>query len=890
MENNKSKKQELSPMMKQYMEIKESHEDAILFYRLGDFYEMFYDDAVTVSRKLGLTLTSKLCGLEEKAPMCGVPVNSYETYVAKLVSLGYKVAICEQVEGNGGRNAKKGVRNREVVRVITKGTITDGSLLNEATNNYICAVYCRKNEEGICFCDVSTGDLFVTYLEDDDHYFELEDEILKFRPSEVIVSGDRTGIDILAMSLVNKIGCWIEKYTPAKFDESLDPLSINKNFSKEFMDEYEKIPSDLAKKSVIGLLTYVQHVQKKGLQRINFLQYYFKDRFMHMSANTIKNLELVETIIDKSREGSLLGVLDRTRTSMGRRLLRKWIENPLIDIEDINERLDAVQALCRNVEAREAIRSSLFGIQDIERLMTKVIFETANCKDLRLLAESMIRVIKLTNQISRWRMGKGIFSKFHCEFDDILDICELVLCSISEDPPQILEHNGCIRPGFDSEIDLSSSETAWKEEQVAQLEEMYRHETGIPKLKISHNKILGYFIEVTHAQASKLSSPKFIKKQILVNSERFITNDLKTLESRVSFGRERSKYLEFLTFENVSQSLAVMLPRFQYAAKCVAIMDVLCGFAELACENKYVRPKVDNEGIIEIKNSRHPVVEVCQPDVPFVSNDVLLDRDENRVSIITGPNMAGKSTYMRQIAIIVLMAQIGCYVPATRARIGIVDQIFTRIGASDDLSSGQSTFMVEMNEVANILEHATRDSLLILDEIGRGTSTFDGMSIARAVLEYIVQKDKLGAKSLFATHYHELTKINIEGIKNYNISVKKEGDDITFLRKIVPGGADESYGVEVAKLSGIPTWVINRAKEILVELEKSNCINKAMESSVRSIEEPKNKLETDRLRDEKVDNFIKFVDKIKNIGVEKMTPIEAMNELFKLTNEAKELE
>lgn len=858
---------QLSPMMQQYFEIKEANKDCILFYRLGDFYEMFYDDALTASRELELTLTGRDCGQEERAPMCGVPFHSCEGYIAKLVSRGYKVAICEQTEDP---KAAKGLVKRDVIRVITPGTVMEQSMLEEGKNNYICCLYSSDKTIGVCFCDISTGELNATEISGKDSYNKLINQLSSYSPKEILLGGKIIEIKQLPSFIKQKLSAGVELLEDEKFGFTLCSKTASEHFGNEF-DKIKDKPDLIC--AVGALINYLKETQMNGLERINQIDTYSESQYMKLDYNTQRNLELTQTMLSKEKRGSLLWVIDKTKTAMGKRLIRSWLEHPLMNISTINNRQSAVEELVNNTVLRLELTENLSGIFDIDRLMTKIVYGSANARDLRSLCSAVKDLPQISSLLSECKASH--LRMIYKNIDLLEDIHSLIDSAIVEQPPFTIREGGMIKQGYNSDLDVINNDMNNSKDILAQIETEQKELTGIPKLRVGYNRVFGYYIEVTNSYKNMVPDT-YIRKQTLTNCERYITPDLKEVEARILGAKDRSVALEFKLFEEIRLKVADSLERIQRTSKAIATLDVLVSFANVASDNRYVRPDVTQSTAIKIKDSRHPVVELLLKNASFVPNDVNLDNKSDRVAIITGPNMAGKSTYMRQIALIVLMAQIGSFVPASSAQIGIVDSIFTRVGASDDLASGQSTFMVEMNEVANIVKSATSRSLLILDEIGRGTSTFDGMSIARAVLEYCADKKKLGAKTLFATHYHELTVMEdlLDGVKNYSIAVKKRGDDITFLRRIVPGGADDSYGIEVAKLAGVPNTIIGRAKEILAELEsgraetvvkKSNPDEDAQLSLLGVAQSP-------------------VIDKIKNVDLNTLTPIEAMNLLYELKN------
>ncbi len=858
---------ELSPMMKQYFEIKEKNKDCILFYRLGDFYEMFYEDAILASRELELTLTGRDCGQEERAPMCGVPFHSCEGYIAKLVSKGYKVAICEQTEDP---KAAKGLVKRDIIRVITPGTVMEQSMLDESRNNYICSMYSSDKKIGICFCDISTGELYATDISGRDYYRILTNQLASYSPREILFGGDIINLKQLPEFIKSKLSAGVEMLDDDKFELSL----CRETVEQQFPDEMHLISDKPVVISSVGaLINYLRETQMSGLERINHLEIYNEAQYMRLDYNTQRNLELTQTMLSKTKRGSLLWVIDKTKTAMGKRLIRSWLDHPLMNISKINNRQSAVEELVNDTVLRLELTATLSGIYDIERIMTKIVYGSANARDLRSLCSAITDLPQISELISGCQ--SSYMRMIYKDLDLLEDIHSLIDSAIVDDPPFSVREGGMIREGYNKELDIVNSDMNNSKDILSQIEAQEREKTGIPKLKIGYNRVYGYFLEVTNFYKN-LVPDTYIRKQTLTGSERYITPDLKDLESRILGAKDRAIAMEYTLFETIRTTVSDNLERIQNTAKALATLDALTSLANVASDNRYVRPEVNQSTAIVIKDSRHPVVELLLRDSSFVPNDVNLDTKGERVDIITGPNMAGKSTYMRQIALIVLMAQMGSFVPASSAKIGIVDSIFTRVGASDDLASGQSTFMVEMNEVANIVKNATSKSLLILDEIGRGTSTFDGMSIARAVLEYCADKKKLGAKTLFATHYHELSVMEqlLDGVKNYSIAVKKRGDDITFLRRIVPGGADDSYGIEVAKLAGVPNTIINRAKEILADLESGKA---------ETIIEKVNVNEDTQLSLMGVASS-PVIDKLKSVDLNTLTPIEAMNLLYELKN------
>ncbi|MBQ9742694.1 MAG: DNA mismatch repair protein MutS [Ruminococcus sp.] len=864
---------ELSPMMKQYFEIKERNQDSILFFRLGDFYEMFFEDAKIASRELDLTLTGRDCGQEERAPMCGVPFHSCEGYISKLVSRGYKVAICEQTEDPA---TAKGLVTRDVIRVITPGTVVESTMLDEGKNNYICCAFYQNKTIGVCFCDVSTGQLYATQLEGKNSIDSLKDQLVSYNPHELLIGGFGSYNKSIVRFVQDRLICSIEELADEDFSylNSLDSLNVQfPSLTVESIKDKSELVCALG-----GLLGYLGRTQMTGLERIRDVELYENNQFMRLDFNTRRNLELTQTMITKEKRGSLLWVLDNTKTAMGKRLLRSWIENPLMNVAAIIRRQSAVAELVDDTVKRLEICSVLTGILDIQRIMTKIVYGSANARELRSLCTATVALPQIKSLLAD--SSSSYLKDLYTTIDTLEDIHTLIDAAIVDDPPFTVRDGGMIRRGYNSELDLISSDMTDSTSLLAQIEASQREATGIPKLKVGYNRVFGYYIEVTNSYKN-LVPETYIRKQTLTNCERYITQELKELEGRILGAKDKTTALEYEIFTSIRNIVAENLSRIEQTADSLAQLDVLCSLANVASDNRYTRPDVDLSSVIRLKASRHPVVETLLDSSRFVSNDVFLDNDENRVAIITGPNMAGKSTYMRQTALIVIMAQIGSFVPCDYAQIGIVDAVFTRVGASDDLASGQSTFMVEMSEVASIVKSATSRSLLIFDEIGRGTSTYDGMSIARAVLEYVADKKKLGAKSLFATHYHELTVLEelIKGVKNYNIAVKKRGDDITFLRRIVPGGADDSYGIEVAKLAGVPDWIISRAKQILKELSDDNPDNRETFRNVReSAENDPDQMQLSLMPS--ADSAV--VERLRESDVDTLTPIEAINLLYEL--------
>lgn len=865
----------LSPMMKQYFDIKKQYPDTILFFRLGDFYEMFYDDAKLASRELDLTLTGRDCGQEERAPMCGVPFHSYETYLAKLVAKGYKVAICEQMEDPA---LAKGLVKRDIIRVVTPGTVLESSMLDESRNNYICSVYVRGNTAGVCFADISTGELYATVLTAE-LAEQLKNELSRYSPSEILVNSAVLDFTQLPDFIRNRLSASLELLEDGEYEQQKTTEEVQEQFTGKTLEDLELADKPELTAALGALFSYLHRTQRTGIERIASVQLYSGAQYMKLDLSARRNLELIETMRSKEKRGSLLWVLDKTHTPMGKRLIRTWMEQPLLSPVAISRRLNAVEELTGDAVLRDEIAEELSGIHDLERVMSRVVYGSANGRELRSLESTARRLPPLRSAI------KEVQSQLLCSIleniDPLSDIADLVDRAIVEEPPFSLREGGIIRSGFSEELDLLKGDMSSGRGILADIEAKERERTGIPKLKVGYNRVFGYYIEVSNAYKEQVP-PEYIRKQTLTNCERFITPELKDLEGRILGAHDKSVQLEHSLFEQVRKEIAGQMERVQHTAVAIAQLDVLLSFAQVSVDNQYTRPIVDMSGKLELRESRHPVVEALL-NAPFVPNDVTLDKDENRVAIITGPNMAGKSTYMRQVALITIMAQIGCFVPAASARVGIADAIFTRVGASDDLAAGQSTFMVEMAEVADILKNATSNSLVILDEIGRGTSTYDGMSIARAVVEFVANKRTLGAKTLFATHYHELTVLEdlLDGVKNYNIACKKHGDDITFLRRIVRGGADESYGIEVAKLAGVPNKVVKRAKQILAEL--TSAAPAVPQSRKLAKQEEAVPLQMTLTPPGEAE----ALERLRQIDVNTLTPIECMNELFELAKMVK---
>lgn len=878
---------ELTPMMKQYMETKSQYQDCILFYRLGDFYEMFFEDALTASRELEITLTGKNCGQEEKAPMCGVPYHAVEGYLNRLVAKGYKVAICEQVEDP---KTTKGIVKREVVRIVTPGTNLDTQALDETKNNYIMCIVYIADKYGVSVADISTGDYFVTEIPDS---AKLLDEIYRFSPSEIICNEAfyMSGVDMDGMK--DRLGITIYSLESWYFDDEVCRKKLLEHFEVSSFAGLGLADYDCGIISAGALLQYLLETQKNSLSNLTHITPYAAGKFMMIDSSTRRNLELCETLREKQKRGSLLWVLDKTKTAMGARTLRKYVEQPLIDKTEIIRRLDAVQELKEQAISREEIREYLSPVYDLERLITKIAYGSANPRDLTAFRSSLEMLPALLYILQE--MKAELLKDLAVDLDPLEDLCILVKKAIREDPPIAMKEGNIINDGYNEEVDKLRRAKSDGKDWLAKLENDEREKTRIKNLKIKYNKVFGYYLEVTNSY-KEMVPEYYTRKQTLANAERYITPELKELEDMILGAEDKLYALEYELYSEVRDLIASQIERIQKTAKAVAALDAFASLALVAERNNYVRPKINEKGVIDIKEGRHPVVERMIPNEMFISNDTYLDDKKHRISIITGPNMAGKSTYMRQTALIALMAQIGSFVPAKSANIGLSDRIFTRVGASDDLASGQSTFMVEMTEVANILRNATSKSLLILDEIGRGTSTFDGLSIAWAVIEYISDSRLLGAKTLFATHYHELTELEgkIDNVNNYCIAVKEKGDDIVFLRKIVKGGADKSYGIQVAKLAGVPELVIGRAKEIVEELSDEDITARVSEiASKERVVKKKPKVKKyddvdiaqmslfDTVKDDDV------LEELKNLDVGNMTPIDALNTIYRLQNKLK---
>jgi len=861
---------ELTPMMQQYLQIKEQNQDAILFFRLGDFYEMFGADAKTASRELDLTLTSrdksKDKPAEERMPMCGVPYHAADAYIARLIAKGYKVAICEQTEDPA---QAKGLVKRDIIRVVTPGTVIDSACLDEGRSNFCAGIYLDDDYAAVCVCDITTGKAHATAFSGGERVKQLINELGRFTPAEAVVNETAFFDEMLHSFLQDKLNCHLEKLPSGRFQMEASERLIRRQFGD---DALHRLPRDnpAVFLALGALLSYLHETQKTDLSHVDDLEYYRRGQFMELDLTARRNLELTETLRSKEKKGSLLWVLDKTKTAMGGRMMRSWLERPLLSVTEIDRRSAAVAALAENTMAREELILALQGISDMERLVGRIVYGTAGGRDLVSLRTAMERLPQVKAQLSCF--DKGRLHQLNEELDDLNDLAALIGQTLVDEPPFSVREGEMIREGFDGEVDRLRSILHGGKDVIVRMEAAEKEKTGIRTLKIGYNKVFGYYIEVSNSFKDQVPE-SYIRKQTLVNGERYITQELKDLEHDILSANDRITALEYQLFTDLRLHIAAQAARVQQAAALVAELDALCSLAAVAVKNNYCCPVVDESGVIEIHDGRHPVVEQMRRDSMFVPNDTYMGARDDRVAIITGPNMAGKSTYMRQVALIVLMAQIGSFVPARAARIGVVDRIFTRIGASDDLSAGQSTFMVEMTEVSDILKSATADSLLILDEIGRGTSTFDGMSIARAVLEYCADPKKLGAKTLFATHYHELTALEGElpGVRNYNIAVRTRGEDIIFLRKIISGGADRSYGIEVAKLAGLPRQVLTRARHILQELEDEAGKPHAAPA------------ETDQVSLEALSESA-VIDQLRRAQVDTLSPLEALNLLYELKN------
>ena len=857
----------LSPMMQQYLSMKDEHRDQILMFRLGDFYEMFFDDAVTASRELELTLTGRDCGLPDRAPMCGVPYHSVENYIARLVKKGYKVAICEQMENPA---LAKGMVKRDIVRVVTPGTLMEANMLEEGSNNYICSLCPAGERCGLAFADISTGSVLVTEVSGE---MAAINELGKYAPHEVIYAEELPQLRSVVGFLKDRLCCAAQAGDRDAYTEETAKKLVTEQFGEDTVTRLAGTP--LAVRALGGLMAYLRVTQFTGLERLLEAKSYLPQEYMRLDVAARRNLELTETMRSREKRGTLFWVLDKTKTSMGRRLLRSSIEQPLLSVNAINRRLNAVTELTRNSILISELAASLDGVYDLERLMTRVVYGNPPVKDMIALGATTARLPAIKELLGEVQCA--LLREIEQNIDPLEDVARLIGSAIDPDSDIPLKEGGVIREGYDKQLDEERHLSKDIRGILAEIEEREKDATGIRTLRIGYNRVFGYYIEVSNSFKDQVPA-HYIRKQTLTNAERYITEEIKELEERVLHAQQEAIDRAAVLYEQVRATVAAELPRIQQTAAAVAGLDMLCGLATVALNNNYCCPTVDLSDEIEISEGRHPVVEQLLDGVPFVPNDTKLNNRENQIAVLTGPNMAGKSTYMRQVALIVLMAQVGSFVPAASARIGIVDGIYTRVGASDDLTTGQSTFMVEMSEVANILKEATEKSLLILDEIGRGTSTYDGMSIARAVIEYIADRKKLGAKTLFATHYHELTELEelIPCVKNYNVAVKKRGEDIVFLRRIIPGGVDESYGIEVSKLAGIPRWVIDRAYEVLSSLEEGQAVS---EARVKTRAKPREESEQLYFIDEKAETIKK---RLRQADPNTLTPIEALNLIYEL--------
>lgn len=866
---------EYSPMMQKYLETKEQYKDCILFYRLGDFYEMFFDDAITASRELELTLTGKNCGKEERAPMCGVPHHAVEIYTSRLISKGYKVAICEQLEDP---KDTKTIVKRGVTRIITPGTIVESNMLEERKNNFIMSIYKSGIYFGISICDISTGEFYSAEIKDNQNFALLLDEIARYSPSELIINNMMADCLDEMDKIKERFDCYITKFNEKFFTEDDEKIRLRYNF----VDQNQKEIGDIGERKLVvssinALVEYIEQTQMTTLDHINKIVIYNISKYMSLDINARRNLEITEKMRDKSKKGTLLWVLDKTSTSMGGRHLRRWLSDPLIDAIEINKRLQSVKELKDDLMLRGEIIENLKKVYDIERLAGKMAYGNANARDMITLKNSLEKLPELKKVIQNCKAD--MLKELYNNLDELQDIYKLIEGSIVEDPPMTIKDGGIIKLGYNEEIDKLKTATTEGKNWIIKLEADEREKTGIKNLKVGFNKVFGYYIEITKSFLNQVPE-RFIRKQTLTNAERFITEELKNLENQILGAEEKVINLEYNAFVQIREEIAKNVKRLQQTSTVVSTLDVLTSFATVAEDMNYCMPEVDDSGVLDIKGGRHPVIEKMLGTGAFVENDTYLDKEDNRLSIITGPNMAGKSTYMRQVALIALMAQVGSFVPAQSAKIGVVDKIFTRVGASDDLSMGQSTFMVEMMEVATILKEATQNSLVILDEIGRGTSTYDGLSIAWAVAEYIADKEKCGAKTLFATHYHELTELEekLEGVKNYNIAVKEKGEDIIFLRKIVRGGTDESYGIHVARLAGVPKTVTKKADDILKSLERKNILTGKKQESKKTVEGQFDMFNY---------KLAEIAHEIDKVNLNELTPIDALNTLVKIKEKMK---
>ena len=877
---------ELSPMMQQYLEIKNQHKDEILFYRIGDFYEMFFDDAVTASRELDLTLTGKQCGLAERAPMCGVPFHSYEGYVARLIAKGYKVAICEQVEDPA---KAKGLVKRDIIRVVTPGTVIESSMLQDDRNNYIASLYLKGKKAGLCFADVSTGTAHITELAADKIAPAVITELCRYHPSEVLLNPGLLDCREVTAYIKKNMNCSVELVEDERYAPGLVASALEEQFGRDWPQTTGMVAEGLVRFAMAALLEYLHDTQIKGVERLKTVITYNEAQFMRLSPVTRANLELTETLRGREKRGTLLWVLDKTSTAMGKRMLRSWIEQPLISSPLINHRLNAVEALVRQTMVRGDLTEELHYIADLERLMTRTVYGSATPKEIYTLAQTCDRLPGLRKQAEGCNCPE--LAELAASIDPLEDIKARIYAAVDPDAPSTLKDGGVIAKGYHAEVDELRSIRDNTKGVLAQLEARLRQETGIPKLKIGYNHVFGYFIEVSNSYKN-LVPETYIRKQTLTSGERYITQELKELESKILGAHERLISLERRLFDELLESIGAQLDRIQRTANAIAQLDVLAALAQVAAENNYCRPVVDDSDVLTITEGRHPVVEQVLKGSMFVPNDTTLNCTTDRCLIITGPNMAGKSTYMRQNALIALMAQIGCFVPAECARIGIVDKIFTRVGASDNISVGESTFMVEMNEASDILNNMSSRSLVLFDELGRGTSTYDGISIAWAIVEYIHEHPNARAKTLFATHYHELNEMeaSFKRIKNYNVSVKEVNNKVIFLRKLVPGGSEHSFGIHVAKMAGMPKSIVKRSNEILKQLETENrqegIATEKRKGSIKSkpVKGIASSADGYQLSFFQLDDPVlsQVRDEIKNLDVNNLTPLEALNKLSEI--------
>ena len=866
----------ISPMMQKYLETKEEYKDCILFYRLGDFYEMFFEDALIAARELEITLTGKDCGLPERAQMAGIPNHAAEVYAETLIEKGYKVAICEQLEDP---KTAKGIVKRGVIRILTPGTIVESNLLEEKKNNYIMSICKSGIYFGVSVCDISTGEFYSSEIKSENNFALLLDEIARFAPSEIIANSMMFECQEEMDKIRERFSIYMSRFSDKFFTDDVGNLTLDYNIIENKKEVTNLKEKPLAVKSINALLEYLNETQMTSLEHINTITIYSLSKYMSLDINARRNLEITEKMRDKSKKGTLLWVLDKTSTSMGGRLLRRWLNDPLLEVKEIQERLDAVKELKDNMMLRGEITDTLKKVYDIERLAGKMTYGNANARDMITLKNSLERLPEVKSVLETCQSHK--LKELYENLDELKDVFALIEKSIVEDPPMTIKDGGIIKLGYDEEIDTLKKASTEGKTWLAKLEADEKEKTGIKTLKVGYNKVFGYYIEVSKSFVSQVPE-RFIRKQTLTTGERYITDELKTIENQILGAEEKVVNLEYNAFVEIRTEIAKNIKRLQKTANVVSTLDVLASFAQVAEDMNYCMPVVKDDGIIKIKEGRHPVIEKMIGSGNFVPNDTYLDKEGDRLAIITGPNMAGKSTYMRQVALITLMAQVGSFVPATEAQIGVVDKIFTRVGASDDLSMGQSTFMVEMMEVATILKEATENSLVILDEIGRGTSTYDGLSIAWAVAEYIANKEKCGAKTLFATHYHELIELadKQEGIKNYSIAVKEKGEDIIFLRKIVEGGTDESYGIHVARLAGVPKVVTKRADEILTSLERKSMLSgKKQEKENKKVVEGQFDMFNFKLAE--------IAHEIDKINLNELTPIDALNTLMKIKEKMK---